>query len=445
MKKTALLLITAAILMAALLTGCLGHQSADILGEVSVYSESLIGSGTALYSVEDLKTNPETKDLFFSDFGPHTKPTGLLVIVFNYNNSYYDAPDEEVEREWADYLFGADDGAPSANGYFREVSQGQFWFEPIRVGDNTSGVHVVHLDKDYSFEQFCHEDYAFFDFSYDAALVMDELINGGLDISRFRADGIDAGNYVEQMMQYYESSQDMRPSQWFDTDKLMFVFPPINSAKVDITPLSTDFADYGLYCHLCQDSNLGTIVHELMHTLGAVDVYNYCYTKNDLMSNGYDAYVTDGTAHIDPYYKLVWGWCRTQLATDSGTVKLYPATSDLYSPVLIPTDDPNQYFLIENRRADGCDSYIAPEEGEPGGEGLSVWRVDRLALEKIYTEGRRGISMEGVLCKPGEGCELMYYASRDDVENDALVSSGIVIEFTNEAPDYIEMRVEYRK
>lgn len=397
---------------------------------------------TPLHSIDELRTMPETKELFFSDIGTHTEPKGLLVLVFNYNDSYYNASDEEVEREWADYLFGADDGAPSANGYFREVSQGRFWFEPIRVGDNSSGVHVVHLDKDYSFEQFCHEDYAFFDFSYDAALVLDELINEGLDIRRFRLDGIDAGNYVEQMMQYYESSQDMRPSQWFDTDALLLVFPPINMAKVDITPLSTDFADYGLYCHLCQDSNLGTIVHELMHTLGAVDVYNYCYSKNDLMSNGYDAYVTDDTAHIDPYYKLLWGWCRTQLITQDGTVKLYPATSDLYSPMLVPTDDPNQYFLLENRRAEDYDCYIAPEEGKPGGEGLSVWRVDRLALEKIYTQGRRGISMEGVLNEVGGSMELLYYADRDDVENDALTGSGITVTLTDKSADCLELRVE---
>ena len=445
MKKITRFITAAAMLMAALLTGCLEHRPADSHGEAPEYSAPSISSGTALYSVEELKANPQTKDLFFSDISTHTEPKGLLAIVFNYNNGYYNASDEELEKVWSEYIFGADNGEASVNDYFREVSQGRFWFEPISVGDNTTGVHIVHLDKDYSDEQLCHEDYPFFDFSYDAALVLDELIGKGLDINRFRADGIDHDNYEDVLRQYYDSNQSMRPSQWFETDALMFIFPSYNTAKVDLTPLSTDFSDYSLYCHLCQDSTLGTIVHEFAHTLGAVDVYNYCYVNNDLMSTGYDKYLTDATAHIDPYYKLIWGWCRTQLAAETCTVKLYPATSGSYSPVLIPTDDPNQYFLVENRRAEGYDNILTSSEGEPDYEGLSVWRVDKLALEKIYSFRRRGISVEGVLSSVGESCELLYYASPDDQENDTLISSGIVIEFVNETPDYIEMHVEYRK
>lgn len=432
MKRSALLLIAAAALTASLFTACSGQPDDE-------------NAEPRLYSIEDLKTYPETKDLFFSDFGTHTEPKNLLVIVFNYQNGYYDASDDELAQAWSDYIFGADNGELSVNDYFREVSQGQFRFDPVCVGDNETGVHIVHLDKDYSFEQLCHEDYPFFDFSCDAAVVMDDLISKGLDINRFRADGIDHDNFEEILIQYFDSSQEMRPSQWYDTDALMFIFPPVNTEKVDLTPLSSDYNDYGLYSHICHNSSLGTIVHELTHTLGAVDVYNYCYVKNDLMSDGFDRYGSDVTSHIDPYYKLIWGWCKTQLIITDGTVKLYPAISPSYSPALIPTDDPNQYFLIENRQPEGYDNIFASGEGDPDYTGLTVWRVDKLALEKIYTSGRKGISMEGVLSEVGESCELQYYASRDELENDELISSGVIIEFKNETPDYIEMRVEYRK
>ena len=36
-----------------------------------------------LYSIDELRTMPETKGLFFSDIGTHTEPKGLLVLVFN--------------------------------------------------------------------------------------------------------------------------------------------------------------------------------------------------------------------------------------------------------------------------------------------------------------------------------------------------------------------------
>lgn len=446
MKRRVLPLILSMILMSALFTACAGNTGGGFAEAPAVSEPADSDRGTGLYSVEELKNDPGAEELFFSDFSTHIGSKNLLVIIFNYNNGYYDVPDDELKQAWADYIFGTDNGELSVNGYFNEVSQGRFRFEPLLVGDNTTGVHVVHLDKDYSFEQLCHDDYPFFDFSYDAALVLDEFIAQGLDISRFRADGIDHGNYENVLIQYFDSTQEMRPSQWFDTDALMFIFPPINTAKIDLTPLSTEFNDFGFYSHICMDSSLGTIVHELCHTLGAVDVYNYCYVRNDLMSNGFDMYgPTDVTAHIDPYYKLVWGWCETQLLTSDGTVKLYPATSSDYSPVLIPTDDPNQYFLIENRRPEGYDNMVGPQDGEPDYTGLTVWRVDGLALEKIYSHARMGISMEAVLNDAGAEYELQYYASRDELENDSLINAGIVIRFENETPDYIEMSVEFQK
>lgn len=387
-----------------------------------------------LYSIDELKTMEETKELFFTNLCKQDAPKNLLVILFNYENGSIDMPDEELEQIWADYIFGhgtIEGKDATVNDYFREMSNGKCWFNPVLVGDNTTGVYSVHLDKDYSDDQGRHEEYPFFEFNYDFAHVMDELAEKGLEIDRFCTPEIDSENYFETMLDYALMTQEEHKTTWYTSDAVLCIFPTYNFEKVGLTPMSADFNRFGLYAHLNHDSAFGTIAHELGHMLGAIDIYRYGYVENDLMSNGYDADEEYSVSHIDPYYKMIFGWSRVKYASCSGQTVLYPCTSEQYAPVLIPTDDPNQYFLVENRKAGGFDNYI----GENDLEGLTVWRVDKLALEKIYnTGGRKGLAMEGVY-QVGETIQPEYYSDRENVEIADREETGIEIYYMKDTGD----------
>lgn len=391
-------------------------------------------------SVDDLRLDGSIINL--SDIHTHKEPKRLLVVLFNYNNGALEGEAEELEKIWGDYIFGSEDSdEQSVNDYFLEVSNGQFWYEPVLLGDNTTGVYSFRLDKDYSDQQAIHSEYAFFDFSYDAAFKLSELEEIGLDTDSFAAEGIDANNYYEEIIDFFDSNQSQRPAEWFDTDSIMFIFPTYNTERVDLTPVTSSFDKYGLYTHINFDSSYGTFAHELCHTLGAVDIYNYGLYFNDLMSMGYDQMDTFDTAHIDPYYKFLWGWNDAMLCESDGSYALYPQDSENYAPLLIPTDDPNQYFLIENRNGTGFDSYIKSAPTSENYLGINVWRVDKLALDKIYTDGRCGISFEGALNNAGEAMELFYYDDIEDVYKTSVASTGISIEFESMTDDYIVLNV----
>lgn len=403
-----------------------------------------------LFSIDDLKTNPETQNLFFTNMGTRTGPKELLVMIFNYKNGSIDKPDDVVEKEWSERIFGGG-SERSVNDYFKEVSQGKFWFEPLCVGDNTSGIHVVNLDKNFSDKQ-GFKDYGFFDFSRDGAKAMDKLVKQGLDINRFKAEGISKKNYVKKLRGYYDMAYEQLPPQWYETDALMYVFPPLISESTELTPLTSKYKDYGIYCCCTHQSTIGRLSHELARSLGAVDTYNYEVAQNDLMCLGFEDYDSNPTAsktqqtdHINPYYKLIWGWCGAQLAAADVTFRLYPATSADYSTVLVPTDDPDQYFLIENRKAEGCDDYLGSDYVSPHPVGLTIWRIDKLSLQKMsYKYERLGIGMVNVLKDAGKKSELKYYASRDDINNSELTSCGITVELSKVTDDYVEINIDFQ-
>lgn len=381
---------------------------------------------STLYSIEDLKENEATSDLFFTDLNVQRSPKKLLVVLMNYEDCSLEGDDEEIEKIWADYIFGSpnnEEDEYSVNDYFLEVSNGNFWYEPVLLGDNTTGVYSFHFDKEYSSDQGVHPEYSFFEFDYDSAHALDELSELGLDISDFQAVGINNRNYQDVLINFFDSSQDDRPSEWYDTDTVMLIYPPYNWENTDLTPLSADFDKYGLYTHINFDSPYGTFVHELCHTLGAVDVYNYGYFTNDLMSHGYDLEDTFDTSHIDPYYKMIWGWTDVQFCQNEGTYVLYPQSSDDYSPLLVTTDNPNQYYLIEYRDGTGFDSYIGEEN-----IGITIWRIDKLALQEIYSSERRGIDLAAILNEADQSTALMYYKDFDNVNDSEFTESGVTVE-----------------
>jgi len=384
-----------------------------------------------LYSIDDLKSKDATKDLYFTDLNKQVEPKNVLVLVFNYNNGEFDPDDEWIETAWGDYIFGhgtIPEKTASINDFYKEMSGGKFYLSPVLLGDNKTGVYSIRLDKDYSDQQFVHPEYEFFDFSYDLALVMSELAENGLDIERYTIPGIDGSNYQRILMDNWNAPQSERTKERFSLDGIICVYPPINMESTDLTPVAFDFEHFGLYAHVNHDSSFGTIAHEIGHLLGAVDIYKYNYVYNDLMSYGYDPENEYSVSHVDPYYKMIWGWTEVKYADKNGTTILSPAYSKDYAPILIPTEDPNQYFLIENRRKGGFDNYLEADR-ETYYEGVAIWRVDKLALEKIYTKERKGLSLEAVLNFVGEEFDLQIYKDFENVDTTGLKDTGMHISY----------------
>jgi len=374
------------------------------------------------------------------------------VLIFNYDNGRYADP-EDAEQKWADLIFGTGstaDGTASINDFYKDMSGGKFYFNPVLLGDNTTGVYSFRLEKNYSDAQWVHDDYPYFDFSYDAMLALKSLESMGLNVSDFTADDINPDNFQEIMENYYYESQSDRPAQRYSSSKIMFIFPPYNIEKVDITPVASTDA-FGLYAHInfmplsgisgyYYDywSSFGTVAHELMHTLGAVDTYNFQYMTNDLMS----VYTwLDGDyniTHVNPYYKIVWGWAEPLVTDSASDFTLYPQSAEYYQPLIVKTGDDDQYFIVEYR----SDSEFDPHLSDQGNAGVTIWRVDKLGMEAIYAL-RQGISMQAVLRLSGESYVPIIYSDGVNIENLGEESAGVKITVTEISAESASVRIEY--
>ena len=346
-------------------------------------------------------------------------------------------PDEEVEAYWSNILFGTGsykEGTATINDYFKEISGGRFWFNPILLGDNTTGVYSFRLDKDYSDAQGIHPGWPFFEHDYDMMFVMEELAREGLDINQFASEGINHENYHIILSALFTAPQKDRNPQWYTTSNILCIFPTYNTPQVYHMPLSSAADAFALRAHVNMDSVFGTIAHELAHTLGTVDVYVWGSYASDLMSS-YHFYMPDPyyVSHINPYYKTLFGWITPSVVTEPGPVRLYPPTSDKYNPIIVRTDDPNQYYIIENRYSDKFDtglnsapSYFDEVRFSPASDGINIWRIDKLGCEAIYNRQRKGISLEAIL-RYLDSANLRRYVNIEDANDVQEALTGIIV------------------
>ena len=156
---------------------------------------------------------------------------------------------------------------------------------------------------------------------------------------------------------------------------------------------------------------LGILYHELGHYLGLPDLYAlndnpesspwgaYEIGMLSLMATGPWAEVADASSPIghsyeptgfDPWSRYVLGWSIPDVAKTSGDYRVASQLSvDGYCSLLIPTSDPREYFLIENRQPEGHDAGLAFEYA--GGNtrgGIVIWHIDKDTYKTYGADNR---------------------------------------------------------
>jgi M6 family metalloprotease-like protein len=112
------------------------------------------------------------------------------------------------------------------------------------------------------------------------------------------------------------------------------------------------------------------IAHELMHSLGAVDMYNYGSGNYDTtLMSGYSFYSDDQhTVHLDPIHKLKLGWIepavyRTSTAESASVPSFSSGSVALFWDV---ARGPREYFIMERRSPVSYDANVADD-------GIFIW------------------------------------------------------------------------
>ena len=150
-------------------------------------------------------------------------------------------------------------------------------------------------------------------------------------------------------------------------------------------------------------AEIGTSCHELGHDLGLRDLYNttpaVAQTKAvealSLMGSGswgqakedYPDRPGSSPSHLDAYSKIWLGFYQADTVSASG---VYPVTeasdSGNYNILRVNTDQPDVYYLVENRTFTGFDKGLYHAFGPP--DGVVYWRIDEDVIRKRYAINR---------------------------------------------------------
>ena len=370
-----------------------------------------VGALPAIAQAEDADTN--TVPLLVVVVGFDASSDGKTAAVA-YDDSY----------DWGETIFGADNSLAS---YYLDMSNGKFTFSPAaetcshdsdgvtsstdRVDDGV--VHVT-LKRAHGRWGLVNEKNEVAQDFGRAVLEAFQLASSYVDFKSYDSNGDGMITPDELAIAVCIAGYDASPFDDPDRTDIPVLWPHAgklaNEGGEEEVVDGVRFDSYiAMAEYLSFDAGkpqekeqepLGILYHELGHYLGLPDLYPLNADAEDepwgayrvgtlsLMANGNWALVEDpespnGSRYeptaLDAWCRYVLGWKNPGIVTESGSYALSSELSDSgYSQLLIPTSDPNQYYLLENRLPEGHDIGLVGEygDGNPRG-GIVVWHIDK--------------------------------------------------------------------
>jgi M6 family metalloprotease-like protein len=123
-------------------------------------------------------------------------------------------------------------------------------------------------------------------------------------------------------------------------------------------------------------AQVGVFCHEMMHTLGAPDMYRYASPDAVAPVGGWDIMASTATPPQHPgaylrYRYMTW-IANIPRITASGRYSLRPVSSPLQNCYRIDSPNPGEFFVLEYRKRTSVFENSIP------GEGLVMYRIDSL-------------------------------------------------------------------
>lgn len=257
-------------------------------------------------------------------------------------------------------LFG---GTGSARDFFMDSSMGQFEPEfdvygPIALTKNRAYYGSNGLQgKDTN--------------AYRMAIEACQQLDATVDFTEYDRDG---DGYIDNVFIFYAgegehmgaSSDSVWPHAYNISDK-------------DSTPYTFDgvrLDRYGCTCEWVEGrpDGVGTFVHEFSHVMGLPDLYTTNYNMASFTPGSWstlDAGPYNNNGCTPPLYsayeRYALDWIKPVEINGSVSATLPALLSNMAA--IIPTSDPNEFFLLENRQLSGWDKYLP-------GHGMLVWHID---------------------------------------------------------------------
>lgn len=320
------------------------------------------------------------------------------------------------DKYWYDTFFSDDES--SMKTYYKEVSNGNFYFYPAEetyVSDAGGGVEndgIVEVVVPYKHPMAStggesNEDAT----SRMAAL---EAATKYIDFAKYDKNGDGYLSYTELAILFVCGGYEYSYSSSRPSDRMAFgVWAHYTSGsgiKANGVTVGRTFVRVGEYLTDTQPITIGTVAHELGHFIGAPDLYdtnktssssNWSYAGNvSLMSSGswlnYSG-KTRGTApaYMDPYNAIECGLLPVTEVYEDGEYTMYSRHSSKgeYNILKIRTANPKEYYLVENRYHEEGDTQF--DAISSTNRAIMIWHID----ESIATGS--GVNSSGKGHDPG--------------------------------------------
>ena len=340
----------------------------------------------------------------------------LAVIVIGLDGMPY-----RDDFDWAQEIFLTD---RSLAEYYTDMSFGQFTFTPVQetsaygVDGNTNAadaandgvIHVslpmAHDDWRLEFAFLSEADKAASLTLTQALMAALEAADACIDFSAYDVNGDGTITTDELAIAFVMAGYEAASSGGYTHGKTNYLWSHAYSFGEYIADYSFEFdlpdAD-GVtmddFIVISEQENdgaqaaIGTLAHELGHYIGLPDLYDTNYSINltwgkyevgNLSLMDYGMYGTDPvTGDPMPYSLDAWsryklGWATPETAGETGfytlTAQDYTDNSG-YNLLLIPTQNTDEYYLLENRGFAKWDAGLADEYDRDVG-GIVLWHID---------------------------------------------------------------------
>lgn len=304
----------------------------------------------------------------FSTHFPSKGEQKTIVILVNFSNKAFELEDplDFYTRQLNEEGFSDYGGTGSARDFFVDNSYGQF----LPTFDVYGPVTLTHPVSYYGTNDTWGNDKRAHEMIIEACQLLDDEI----DFSQYdrNGDGVIDNVYV-YYAGYGEADNGGATTIWPHSYDIMYA-DPSKEYYFDGVQLNHYACSNEVDHDTKAPAGIGTITHEFSHVMGLPDLYDTdnsgTFTPGEWNILDVGSYNNNSCTppNYSSFERYALDWMEPTLLTSPGEYSLDELSASNQA-FIIPTENDNEYYLLENRQLIGNDAYIP-------GHGMIVWHID---------------------------------------------------------------------
>lgn len=338
--------------------------------------------------------------------GAPSSVQNALVLLVEFNDVKLTTTSNQ-NKIWYDGIFNP--STKSVSNYYKENSFGKINFQPVQETEGVVNDGFITVTLNYNHPNY-RGNLSGIEYNVKDALAK---ANNYINFKAYDTNG--DGKLLTDELQFiivfagqeastlYQEPYIYEPSIWAHKYNvpLQFSLDGVNFFNQDYIAMGEKHQDHS--------ATMGVLIHEMGHNLGLPDLYDTDYTsqgvgEHSLMASGSwgslpGEYSGQTPTNLDPWSRMYLGLLQPKVINyeTEETLNSY-FLKDQYNVLKVPTRNPKEYFLLENRQYVGYDESLR-EFGV--NSGIAIWHINETVIEANFQkntinddENNRGIDLE---------------------------------------------------